>query len=134
MIVDTGVLVAAADRGDRHHAACAELLMAAADIVIPILAVTEVAYFLGSRMGPNEEAAFIGSIRDGEVGIEPVDPTEWSRIHELVRRYADLGLGTVDASIVAACERLGETTLASLDRRHLAVVRPAHCDALTLVP
>ncbi len=65
---------------------------------------------------------------------EPVEPADWRRIVELLDEYADLGLGTVDASVIAACERLGVTELATLDRRHFSVVRPRHCEALTLLP
>ena len=66
--------------------------------------------------------------------LEPVEPPDWARIVELLEEYADMPLGIVDASVVAACERLGVTTLATLDRRHFSVVRPRHCEALTLVP
>jgi predicted nucleic acid-binding protein len=64
----------------------------------------------------------------------PVDDADWLRIAELVARYDDLPLGTVDASIVAAAERLGIRTIATLDRRHFGVVRPRHADAFDLVP
>jgi len=53
---------------------------------------------------------------------------------ELVARYADLPLGTTDASVVALAERLGVDELATLDRRHFSVVRPRHVEALTLLP
>ncbi len=56
------------------------------------------------------------------------------RIAELVSVYRDLPLGTVDASVVAAAERLGVTEIATLDRRHFGVVRPAHVDAFELLP
>lgn len=134
MIIDTGVLVAAIDRSDRHHEQCAVLLAGGAELVVPVLAVAEVAHFVGRRMGPDQEVAFLAAIRDGELVVEAVDPEDWPRIHDLVGQYADLGLGTTDASLVAACERLGETTVASLDHRHLTTVRPRHCPALTLVP
>jgi predicted nucleic acid-binding protein len=49
-----------------------------------------------------------------------------------VARYADLPLGTVDATVVAAAERLGITAIATTDRRHFSVVRPAHAEALEL--
>jgi uncharacterized protein len=51
-----------------------------------------------------------------------------------VASYRDLPLGTVDASIVAAAERLGITDVATVDRRHFGVVRPRHVDAFTLLP
>ena len=36
--------------------------------------------------------------------------------------------------MVAIAERLKVTEVATLDRRHFTVVRPAHVDALTLLP
>jgi predicted nucleic acid-binding protein len=40
----------------------------------------------------------------------------------------------VDASIVAAAERLRAGTIATLDRRHFSVVKLAHLPALSVVP
>jgi uncharacterized protein len=53
---------------------------------------------------------------------------------QLEVQYADLDPGFVDASVIATCETLGETKVATLDRRHFTAVRPRHCDALTLLP
>jgi uncharacterized protein len=61
-----------------------------------------------------------------------VDPADWLRIAELVARTVPLG--TVDASVVAAAERLGIAEVATVDRRHFSVVRPRHVDAFVLVP
>jgi hypothetical protein len=55
------------------------------------------------------------------------------RTAELVRAYADLPLGAVDASVIAVGERLKLTDVATLDRRHLTVVRPGHAAALNLL-
>jgi predicted nucleic acid-binding protein len=135
LVVDAGPLVAAASRRDRDHPRCVALLsQASRPLVVPALAVAEVAYFLGTYVGRTAELALARSIQTGELHVEPVEPSDWSRIAELLGDYADLGLGIVDASVVACCERLGATTLATLDRRHFTVVRPRHCDALTLVP
>jgi uncharacterized protein len=51
-----------------------------------------------------------------------------------VRTYADLPLGTVDASVIAVAERLRLTEVATLDRRRFTVVRPRHTTALNLLP
>jgi len=53
---------------------------------------------------------------------------------DLVVQYADLPLGSVDASVVAVAERLGVTMVMTIDRRHFTVVRPRHVDAFTLLP
>jgi predicted nucleic acid-binding protein len=65
---------------------------------------------------------------------EHVSAGDWLRIAELVATYRDLPLGTVDASVVAAAERRGTHTIATIDRRHFSVVRPAHTPAFDLVP
>ena len=59
---------------------------------------------------------------------------DWLRVIELIGIYSDLGLGTVDASIVAVAERLGLTTIATLNHRDFRVVRPSHTEAFELVP
>ncbi len=46
-----------------------------------------------------------------------------SRAIEIDRRYEDLGLGLVDASVVALAEDLGIRRLATRDVRHFAAVR-----------
>lgn len=135
LIVDAGPLVAAAATGDRNHQRCVALLShAPRPLIVPSLVVTEVAYFLADRLGQKAEKAFARSFREGELLIEPVEPQDWARIDDLLSQYADLPLGIVDAAIVAACERLGAVSLATLNHRHFSVVRPRHCSALTLLP
>jgi predicted nucleic acid-binding protein len=135
LVVDAGPLVAAAAVDDRHHERCVALLAdASPPLVVPALVVTEVAYFLGDRMGAAAELAFARALRDGELVVEPVEAADWPRIAELLELYDDLPLGMVDASVVAACERLGVEALATLDRRHFTVIRPRHCGALTILP
>jgi uncharacterized protein len=135
LVTDAGPLVAAASTRDRNHERCVALLSnAPRPLVVPALVVTEVAYFLGDRIGHEAEQAFARSIRDGELFVEPVEPPDWVRIAGLLDEYADMPMGIVDASVVAACERLGVGTLATLDRRHFSVVRFRHRETLTLVP
>jgi len=99
-----------------------------------MLVITEVAYLLASRIGAETEVRFLGDLAAGELVPEAVDASDWIRIAELVMVYRDLSLGTVDASIVAAAERLDARTIATLDRRHFSVVRPAHMPFFDLVP
>lgn len=101
---------------------------------MPALAVTEVVYFLGDRLGPEIEVRFLRNLAEGSIVVEPVHPSDWLRIAELVWTYRDLPLGSVDASVIAAAERLNVTSLATLDRRHFSVVRPAHVQAFDLLP
>lgn len=135
LLTDAGPLVAAAATREADNAACRALLRdASRPIVVPQTVVAEVAYLLSSRIGPHAEVALARSLRDGELMVEPVHERDWQRIANLVETYVDLPLGLVDASVVAIAERLGQTRIASLDHRHLSVVRPRHCERLELVP
>jgi predicted nucleic acid-binding protein len=133
LILDTGPIVATLDATDPDHERCAELISGATESrVVPVCVLVEVEYLL--RSWP---AAFPALLADFESGaLELLDlPQAWlQRAGELLDRYADLSLGLVDATVIAATERLGETKLATLDHRHFSVVRPAHAEALTLLP
>jgi uncharacterized protein len=96
--------------------------------------VTEVTYLLSSRLGWEPEVRFIGDLAAGNFTLEPVHPADLIRIAELVAKYHDLPLGTVDASVVAAAERLGIVHVATVDRRHFSVIRPARVDSFELLP
>lgn len=134
LVVDAGPLIAAASMRDRDHERCLALLSTQAPLIVPALVIAEVSYFLADRMGQRAEQAFARSLRDGELYAEPVAASDWVRIFELLGEYSDLQLGIVDASVIAACERLDASTLATLDRRHFSVVRPRHREALILLP
>lgn len=134
LIVDAGPLYAYIDRDDRHHAASLDLLEThPGPLVVPTLVITEVAYLLGTRLGIEPEVRFLGDLAAGNLIAEPVAASDWLRIAELVARYHDLPLGTVDASVIAAAERLGANDIATLDRRHFTVVR-SNIGALNLFP
>lgn len=99
-----------------------------------MLVITEVAYFLGSRLGPEAETRFAGDLAAGIFSPQAVVPPDWLRIAELIWTYRDLSLGMVDASTIALAERMGERQIVTLDRRHFGVVRPAHVTAFELLP
>jgi predicted nucleic acid-binding protein len=101
---------------------------------VPELVITEVAYLVATRLGCRAEVQFLGDLASGTLIAEPVHAADWMRIAELLWRYRNLPLGTVDASMVAAAERLGIESIASLDRRHFGTVRPRHTSVFTLLP
>lgn len=136
LVVDTSVIMAVADSNDRDHDACDSLL---ADrrvdrLLTPVPVIVETAWMIESRLGPNAEAEFLRSIADEELTRVDLSETDWVRVTELVETYADLGLGTVDASIVTIAERYGVHQVATLNHRDFRVVRPRHIDAFELLP
>ena len=87
-----------------------------------------------SRLGPQAEAAFVTSLATGELAVIELTAADWARCAALIDVYADLRVGLVDASIIAVAERLEVTTIATMNHRDFAVVRPVHCPAFELIP
>ena len=85
-IVDSGPLLAAANRADTDHRRCVAVLERAdLRLVIPALCIAEVTYVLGRRLGPAIDARFLR----GLAGFDTRAPRgeEWARVAALVERY-----------------------------------------------
>jgi uncharacterized protein len=135
VVVDAGPLYAYIDADDADHHSCATFLTEHPDtLVIPQLVIAEVAYLVGRGLGTRAELLFLADVASGAFSTEPVHAADWLRIVELVERYQDFPLGTVDASVVACAERLGVSSVATLDHRHFRALRPSHVGAFTLLP
>lgn len=101
---------------------------------MPQLVVGEAAYMVGRIGGAAAEVRLLRELEASSLVFEPFAPADLARVAKLVETYADLRLGTVDASVIATAERLGAATIATLDRRHFTIVRPSHVDSFQLVP
>ncbi len=78
LIVDTGVLVATADRSDADHGACRSLLEEDdGPLVTTGLVVAEAAYLIDRQVGPDGEVALYTSIIDGALIVESLVAGDW---------------------------------------------------------
>jgi predicted nucleic acid-binding protein len=135
LVLDTGPLLAALDAADPDHARCAELLSEATeDLVVPTLVLAELDYWCHRRLGVDVWITFFDDLLAGVYRPEHPTAGDLRRCRKLQSQYDDQPLGVVDASVLALVERLGEEKLATLDHRHFGMVRPAHVEALKLVP
>ncbi len=135
LVLDTGPLLAALDAADPDHAACASLLTGAReDLVIPVLVLAELDYWCHERLSAAVWRAFLEDVLAGAYRPEAPSARDLRRCLELQAGHEDLRLGVVDASVLALVERLGETKVVTLDHRHFSVERPAHVEALRLLP
>ncbi|WP_459798665.1 type II toxin-antitoxin system VapC family toxin [Herbidospora sp. RD11066] len=132
--MDTGPLVAAFNRDDRHHKVCADLVERyPGPLLVPPTVIVEVCQLVEKELGSRSEADFLASFPDALIMVDLVDD-DLRRMSALVNQYASLRLGAADASVIAVAERLNIPTVATLDRRHFTVVRPCHVDSLVLLP
>ena len=132
-VVDAGPLYAVADADDDDHEHCLAILERNdLELVIPALVVTEVAYLIGTRLGPSAEATFLRSLAEFEV--EAPTTEEWGQIARLVERYANFPLGAVDASVAVLADRLGTDLVVTVDRRHFGAIRSGTGGSYRVLP
>lgn len=138
ILCDSGPLIAAAIENDDDYATCIDLFtalrLAQRRLLVPATVVAEVGYMIESLGDSSREALFLRAIAQGDFQTIDLTTADYERMAELVEQYADLPLGTTDASVIALAERFNITEVATLDRRHFTVVRPRHLAALTLLP
>ena len=134
VLLDSGFLLALNSSEAEHQATIAVLESIREPIVLPVPAITEVAYLLARDIGNDAAADFISSLADTELILEAPLEEDYLRSAEILRQYGDANLDFVDALIAATAERLNIKRLLTLDRRDFQLIRPRHCDGFELLP
>jgi predicted nucleic acid-binding protein len=131
LLCDTGALIDYLVESAPDHEAFRKAIDQARTRYVPGLVLAEVDYFLR-----NERRAmrlFMQDLARGAFTYAPPTSGQLSRAMEVDRRFADLGLGLVDGSVVALAESLGIRRLATRHVRHVAAVRLRDGRAFDLV-
>jgi predicted nucleic acid-binding protein len=129
IVLDTSFVVALLDEKDAGHRQAADWYQGEATerFATTPLVLAEVDYMLQSRSTPAVVKAFHDEIRAGSLGVEWWPKLD-VRAAEIADRYAEIGLGLTDASLVALAGALETNRIASFDERHLRAVEPLHGD------
>ena len=112
--IDSSVLYALFDAGDRAHAQAVRFLAQPSQLLItsvPVL--TEVIYLLDYSV--DTQQAFLVWAHQS-LDIDDAAGRELPRIAEIMKKYADLPADFADAALVAMCERRNIDQIATLDR------------------
>lgn len=134
-LVDTGILLALANKHDVNHQAAVSLLSSLREaLLVPTPVLAEAAYLTNRVLGVEAEAQLIASLGQGEMQLEEVTRADCVRAAELLRTYADANIGFVDAVLVAIAERLKICRLLTVDRRHFEMICPRHCVSFEILP
>jgi len=120
---------------DADHERCASLLQSRQERrVVPAPVLVELDHLLSRELGADTFPALLDTIKAGELDVEDLTASDYERVADLMRTYADLEVGFVDCAVLAVTERLKEPKLATLDHRHFGTMRPCHVEALALLP
>jgi predicted nucleic acid-binding protein len=123
VLVDTGPLVAAIDRGDPWHPwAIGELRKSAMNLATVWPAVTEAAYLL-SKTGPHGPSVLLKALADNEIEIAGQESSDFISLRYLLDEYADLPMDLADAALVHAYERDSFDAVMTVDRRDFLIYR-----------
>lgn len=134
-LLDSGFLYALVDERDRYSSQALRILDEIyEEVVLPVPAVTETAYFVSKNLGAAALARFVGSVPNMGITLENPIRSDYLRASEILAKYNDANLDFVDACIVAIAERLNITKILTIDRRHFSMFRPAHCDHFEILP
>lgn len=130
VVADTGAIVALLDRGDRHHRVLKNLFVTNPDAwILPWAILPEVDYLAATRLGPAAAKLWRIDLAAGAFAVEWGSPRDLTAADALMRRYASLDFGLVDAIVMAVAERR-KADIATLDIRDFAPVRLAHAPRL----
>ena len=121
IICDTGALLDYLVESAPDHRLFRRAINRARTRYVPGLALAELDYFLRDERPAME--IFMHDLERGAFTYAPPPLDQLARAMEIDRRFANLGLGLVDASIVSLAEELGIRRLATRDVRHFAAVR-----------
>jgi predicted nucleic acid-binding protein len=94
------------------------------DLLVPGPVVVEVDQIVRGRVGHSAARAFLAALSAGEHSLAYLTPGLLRRAVEIDAGHADLGLGFVDACVMAVAER-HELPVLTFDFAHFRATRPA---------
>jgi predicted nucleic acid-binding protein len=107
------------DRSDRWHQRARTFVQAEQQgLILPAPVVPEVDHLLSRWLGSKSRQVFYAGIVEGYYLVADLPKDAYARVADLNRRFDDIDLGFVDASIIALAETLGLSRVATTDRRH----------------
>jgi predicted nucleic acid-binding protein len=135
ILLDTSGLLAAIDASQiRHREAADALRSAAPPWVLSPFVLAELDYLLATRAGVAAERALLAEVGRGVYRLEAFDTDDVRDAERVIGRYASLGIGLADASLVVLASRYGIRDVLTLDERHFRVLRATGGRSFRILP
>jgi predicted nucleic acid-binding protein len=122
LLLDTGAFVALADRSERRHPDCVEVLEDWSGRIVTTEAVlTETLHLVGPRW--QAQKVCLEFLLRGAFLMVPSSQASLKRVSVLMEKYRDIPMDYADATLVALGEELGTNLVFTLDRRGFSTYR-----------
>ncbi len=133
VVVDTGPLFAAASRRDQAHELAARLVeLGGRELIIPGPVLAECDTLLRRRDGHSVARDLLSAVAAGTYVRMPLSPSLFADAVAIDAHYRDLGLGLVDASVMAIAAST-KSAILTFDFRDFRAAPPLNGGAWELV-
>ncbi len=133
IIADTSGIIAFLDRDDRYHSQTVNIVKNY-QIYVPVTVLPEVDYLATKYLGERVARSFLEDLVDGCFIYLDISLENINKANKLMKRYQDLPLGFVDASLVILAEYHQIKQILTLDRRHFNLIQSERINYLEILP
>lgn len=134
ILLDTSGLLANYDRASRVHGAVVRVLAREQVRLLSPFVLAELDYLLTKIAGQPIALTALEDVARGAYHLEPFSNDDIVAARAIIERYADLGLGLADASLVVLAERHRCYDILTLDQRHFRAVTASNGRSFHLLP
>jgi uncharacterized protein len=135
IVADTSGLLALFNAAEPAHAAVERVVAATSEpLVVSPYVMAELDYLVATRVGPRAALAVLRELTGGAYLLPCLTTDDLVVVADVAERYAELGLGLADASLVVLADRYATSRLLTLDRRHFGPVRTLAGAAFAVEP
>lgn len=134
-LVDSSFLFALYDADStQHDAVVAVTKTRTANLIIPYVVLTEVAFLFKRAGGVPGLIFFLNKLTEVRLQLEPVTFDDLERAREISAQYPKARFDFVDVCLMALSERLNIRHICTLDQRDFSIFHPKHCEYLEILP
>lgn len=135
ILLDTSGLLSALFPDQRHHEACARLLLEEqGPLLLSPFVLAELDYLIVKLAGVEAELAFLEDVSRGAYRLAGFSAADVEEARDVIARHRDQAIGIADASLVVLSRRTGSHSVLTLDERHFRVLRGARSRPFRLLP
>lgn len=134
ILLDTSGLFAVYNSLDAYHDGARSIVYREDLLILSPFVLAEIDYMITQRVGMAAAQTVLEDVTLGAYEFESFNATDVAAALSIIDRYADLGIGLADASLVVLAERHGCFDILTLDQRHFRAITSPSGRSFRLLP